>query len=1004
MNRPLRHAVGPVALAAIAGLALWRAFVPGDLALGLIVGVMAGTLSGWLLARPFGGAAGVTARVVLASAGLGAGLVVVTRDVGALTAVPNHFSTYLSIGLPADGLDDLAVVPYVATSVAVALAVWAALRSRPLVAVLVAAAGLLAASLLAGSAGVPPIVALVFGAVLAVYLMATSRFDYSELEPLIGTSTAIRRNVRWWRPAVVALPAAGLAGAALLVPTPGPFDLRRFVESDTVIAADENPLAVAARLVADPPRSASEPDVRVSVDGASPGRMRMAVLDEYTPEGWHQLAEYSVTGTHLASSAVADSRPTVGEVTTRVGLRDLAGSSGLVALPTAGTPVELVDATGLRYAADAGLLLPVGDTPAGDVVYLAEPDAASSDGGTGRPPSGLDRSIATCPGSELVQGIAQQLTADIDDPVQRLAVIETWLKFQHLYVPEASGGQTIASVERFLGQDFGVGNLEVFVTAHALLARCAGVPVRVVVGYPAPAADAVTEFAAVDVTAWVETPIAGVGWVPFDPVPTPAEQDRIREQIAASDTQEPDAVPPEVTTTTLPQRAPSARASADWGRRMATVAGVVLAIGAALVTWSFVIRRRTVARRSRVADPAVATLLAWTTLLERFNDNRHGLGAHLTATETARSTAGRVPAPVTRMMGELAKVVDRARFDGDHATDDDAGLAWALTDESLARLPEGWLVWSAPLRHPRRALARLRLTKGMPRQRRRWTGDVPASAAVLDTDTRPDIDGFDIVARIGVGSTAVVYRATQLSSGRTVAIKVFSVDSRSRAFDHQRFLWEARVAETVSGQPNLPEVLGSGFTVSGQPYLVSRFYERGTLARRVRISGPLSVAQVDAVAQQLAKALDSLHQRGVLHGDVKPENVFIDDDDSMVLGDLGAGWLRADGGPASALTPAYAAPEVWLGHAPTVRSDVYSLGLTLMFAVTGRPPFPGTTPSADDVIAAFESDIAVPLLEIDPRRRLRSAADVASRFGVEITQHRVDAGFTLPPPSWTIRS
>lgn len=1003
MNRPLLHALGPVCLAALAGLALWRAFVPGDLALGVIAGVVAGTLAGWVVVRPLHGAAGVAARVVGAVASLGAGLVAVTRDLGSLTAVPQHFSTFLSIGLPADGLADLAVVPYVVTAATVALVTGAALQSRPLVAVLVAAAGLVGAALLAGSVGVPPLVAGLFCLVLAGLLMATSRFDYSELEPLVGMSTAIRRNQRWWRPAIVALPAAGVAVAALVAPMPGTYDVRRWVASDVVTAADENPLAVAARLVADPPRGADAPDVAVAVDGPSPGRLRMAVLDAYAPEGWHQLAEYSVTGTQLAANAVDESRPGGSSGESRIVLTDRPGRSGLAALPTAGAPAELIDATGMRYSADAGLLLPFGGAAWTEVTYTADPAPSRPDAPFDRPPDGIDRSMTTCPGSELIRGIAQQLTAGLDDPRQRLAVIETWLKFQHLYVPEASGGQTLASVERFLGQDFGVGNLEVFVTAYALLARCAGVPVRVVVGYPSPAADAVTEFAPTDLTAWVETPVDGVGWVAFDPVPTPAEQDRIREEIDNRDQNEPDEVPPEVTTT-LPMQVPSEPSTADWGRRALIAAAVVLGVLGALVTWSFVIRRRTIRRRARVADPAMTTLLAWTSVLERFNDNRQTLGAHLTAGETARATTGRVPAPVTRMMAELAGVVDRARFDGEHATEDDAGLAWALADESMARLPEGWLVWSAPLRHPRRAVARRRLTKGMPRNRRRWTGEVPASAAVLDSAARPEIDGYDVIARAGVGSTAAVYRATQAGTGRTVAIKVFSVDANGREFDHQRFLWEARVAETVSGQPHLPEVLGSGFTVNGQPYLVTKFYERGTLARRVRISGPMSVPQVDVLARQLAKALDSLHKSGVLHGDVKPENVFIDDDDTVVVGDLGAGWLRADGGPATALTPAYAAPEVWLGHAPTVRSDIYSLGLTLLFAVTGTPPVPGTTPTTDEVVAAFESDIAVPLLEIDPRRRLRSASDVANRFGAELTQHRADAGFTLPPPSWTTRS
>ena len=115
---------------------------------------------------------------------------------------------------------------------------------------------------------------------------------------------------------------------------------------------DENPLALAARLLHDPPPSAAGTDVTVTVSGPSPGRMRLAVLDEYDPEGWHQLAEFQVTGTHLA-------RPSV-EVAPRTGTRatvelfDGPGTTGFAALPTPGTPREVADASGILFSPDAG--------------------------------------------------------------------------------------------------------------------------------------------------------------------------------------------------------------------------------------------------------------------------------------------------------------------------------------------------------------------------------------------------------------------------------------------------------------------------------------------------------------------------------------------------------------------------------------------------------------------------------------------------------------------------
>ena len=269
-------------------------------------------------------------------------------------------------------------------------------------------------------------------------------------------------------------------------------------------------------------------------------------------------------------------------------------------------------------------------------------------------------------------------------------------------------------------------------------------------------------------------------------------------------------------------------------------------------------------------------------------------------------------------MGELAGLVDQARFDPGRSSAADAGLAWAFTDEILARMPSGRAVWLAPVRHPRRALRRLALARSQPRRRHRWSGVVPPSAAVLETTPVPEIPGYAIEARIGVGATSAVYRAHHRTTGETAAIKVFTIDAAAgRGVDHQRFVWEAKVAEMVSGRPNLPVVLGSGFAANGQPYLITKLYTNGTLASRVRIGGPLDAAVVAAAGRELSLALEALHENGVLHGDVKPENVFIADDGSMVLGDLGGAWVPNGRGRTASLTPAYAAPEVWLGHAPS---------------------------------------------------------------------------------------
>jgi hypothetical protein len=1004
VNRPLRVVLVPLVLCGTAGLAFWRALEPSTLLVAIATGLAAGGAAGAVIARHWGGI-GLVVRSVSAGALLAVGLMLVTGDVRAPRDIAGDVTTFLSIGSPASGLDDLGVAPYLSVSLTTAFAVAAALRSRTAVSLLAASAGLVAGALAAGSHGVPAVVAVAVMGAITLLLLTTERLAYTELPPLVGTSTVIRRNQHWWRPAFICLAAATVGVVALTIPGPATFDVRRYVDADVVVAADENPLAVAARLQSDPPPAARLPDATVTVHGASPGRLRLAVLDAYQPEGWHQQAEYSVTGNHLVETALLESRAS-GDPTATVTVRDEAGTSGLAASPTAGSPVELGEANGVRYAAEPGLLLL--DEP-GEVTYRTVADRSDAPAGLVAAPAGTDRALGDCVDSPIVREIAETLSTDLDAPLARLDAIESWLKARHIYDLDAPGGQTLGSVEQFLSRDFTRGNLEVFVTSFALLARCADVPVRVVVGYPAPAADATTELLASDVRAWVETPVAGSGWVTIDPVPTPQEVDAAVELAQADPPPPPEEPEQPPVTTTLPVVEPERIGDGDHSAIITIALAVAaLVVGATvLVAAATLLRRRTIRRRARVADPADAVLLAWTTVMERFVDAGQPLGAHLTASEAARATAGRVPAPVTNMLAGLADLVDKARYAGDLTSPEDADLAWALSDAACARLPHGRRVVLAPLLHPRRAWRRARMSHGMVRQQRPWRGTVPERTSMLEVVGIPRLPGYEIDTRIGTGATAVVYRARQLGSDRPVAVKVFNVTVHQRGFDHQRFVWEARVAEMMSGRPNLPEVVGSGFTDAGQPYIVSKLYRHGTLRERVRTGGTLTPGEIDRAGHQLATALEVLHEQGVVHGDVKPENVFIDDDDALVLGDLGTAWTRGRSGlfAGPAVTPAYAAPEVWLGHAPTPASDLYSLGLTLLFAATGETPQPGSPPDESLIVDAFGNDVVAPLLEIDPRKRLRSALEAAERFASRIRPRgAVGDAELLPPPTWTTRS
>ena len=343
--------------------------------------------------------------------------------------------------------------------------------------------------------------------------------------------------------------------------------------------------------------------------------------------------------------------------------------------------------------------------------------------------------------------------------------------------------------------------------------------------------------------------------------------------------------------------------------------------------------------------------------------------------------SGRVPVSVPGLIGGMAPIVDRVRYSGRPASDEDADITWAYVDAIGTRLSDTASSRLVALAHPVRTWRRLRWTAGRTYRSEPWQTELPATAMISSADAPDDIPEVSIDARIGDGSTGTVYRGVHLPTGERVAIKVFRYGPADPGFDEHRFEWEVRIAREVSGLSNLPRVVAAGITPeSGRPFLVSTLYENGTLLDRVRSGGPLTSAQALAMGGDLSVALDSLHQLGVIHADVKPENVFASTD-GWVLGDLGSAWLRASHGPAASVTPPYAAPEVWRGAAPTPASDLYSLVLTMLFAATGQIPVAGNPPAPDDVVAAFPDEpILLRALDPDSRRRPRSISELGRRL------------------------
>ena len=196
---------------------------------------------------------------------------------------------------------------------------------------------------------------------------------------------------------------------------------------------------------------------------------------------------------------------------------------------------------------------------------------------------------------------------------------------------------------------------------------------------------------------------------------------------------------------------------------------------------------------------------------------------------------------------------------------------------------------------------------------------------------------------------AVVYRAHQPAIDRIVAVKVLLGEyTRQRNF-LERFKREAKATALLRHFHVLPIYDYGEF--EGIPYLVVPFIDNGTLADLLK-RGPLELDEALRLGGQIASALDHAHSRGVIHRDVKPSNVLIDNDGNALLADFGLAKLvesdaaNPTGADTISGTPDYMSPEQCLGLPADARSDVYSLAVMLFEMIAGRVPFKGSTPIA----------------------------------------------------------
>ncbi len=227
------------------------------------------------------------------------------------------------------------------------------------------------------------------------------------------------------------------------------------------------------------------------------------------------------------------------------------------------------------------------------------------------------------------------------------------------------------------------------------------------------------------------------------------------------------------------------------------------------------------------------------------------------------------------------------------------------------------------------------------------------------------LDGrYEILREIGEGAAGMVYQARHRLIDRTVAVKVLNASLKDNADSVRRFINEGRAAGGL-GHAHIVESTDMGYTPAGCPYLVLEYLEGRDVWEEVEALGPFELRRALRIVAQTASALAAAHAKGIVHRDVKPDNIYLvqrlGHDDHVKVLDFGVSKFSGAGMTKKGAlygTAEFMAPEqISATEMVDARADVYGLGLSLYFMLTGHLPFEGL-PVAEMLIAIVSAEPA----------------------------------------------